>query len=179
MTEGDAMYESGHTRRGWWDYVPERPRSEQVPPASRASPGPSRRSSEHSGIIRYVGSKLHSLWSYPPPDSPSLHRKPSIPGDLPISQPGRTSSVTFSVHRAGQAGRGSLRVPVAQRLHVPPPPSPSAMSRLSKYMPRMQLFKRVLKDEVRMSHTVSRRLLTILRLPSCIIQHSSPSSTLL
>ncbi|KAJ3554697.1 hypothetical protein NM688_g2969 [Phlebia brevispora] len=136
------------TRRGWWDYVPEVPRSEQAP---RRSVAHSRTTSEHAGFMHYVNSKFHGLWKYPPTDGPSLHRKPSLPGDKPLRQLPRTS-VTFSINRAGQLARsatkpadqrGQLR---AQNLGVPT--SPSAMSRLSKYMPRMQLFRQVLKNEL-------------------------------
>lgn len=142
--------EAAPARRGWWDYVPER---RPEPPTRRStgrSTGPTGSQTDHSGIIQYVGSKLHDLWSYPPPSGgPTLHRKPSIPGEHPISQPPRTSSVSFSVRRPAQVGRASARfVDPPPNTQVVPPTSPSAMSRLSKYMPRMQLFKEVLKNEV-------------------------------
>lgn len=139
--DGDGLSEAGPARRGWWDYVPEAPRSGTAPRLSLPSP------SENPGIIHFVGAKLHDLWSYPPGESPSIRRKPSLSGNLPMSQPPRTSAVAFV---GGGPSQTSVTAHAGERnARAPQPlPSPSAISRISRYMPRMQAFKAVLKNEV-------------------------------
>ena len=146
VLEGDGLSVAGQGRRGWWDYVPDAPRSEAPRHQSLSAP------SENPGIMHLVGSKLHDLWSYPPEESPPLHRKPSLPGETPIPQPPRISTIAFTSSGLGQADRPVRPEELEHRTAVPLP-SPSAMSRLSKYMPRMQVFKAVLKNEVRCLHT--------------------------
>ena len=142
--KADSLRNIDNNSRGWWDYVPEASKSEQP----RRSMGLSRSNSDPSGIIHYVGSKLHELWSNPPAEGLSIHRKSSLPGEHPIPPLPRTS-IAFSTHIPMHHRRSATKIPdVPRRIQGPPPPSPSAMSRLSKYMPRMQLFKRALKNEV-------------------------------
>lgn len=123
-------------RRGWWDYVPEVPRSERL----------------HVGLARKVGMRLQGLWQTPPSHIPSLQHRPVFPGDRNPFHHARTS-VTFSAHRIARSslGHASIRLGEQTRPQASrdPPPSPSTMSRLSKYMPRMQLLRQVLKNEVR------------------------------
>ena len=135
-------------RRGWWDYVPEGPRPEQQNYPQSADH--SRSNSDPSRIIQYVGSKLHDLWTYPPEDDPPLHRTTSLPAELTAQQPPRTS-ITFTNVVAYDSDGLTRNQGLRLRSQEQPLPSPSAMSRLSKYMPRMQLFKRVLKNEVSLS----------------------------
>lgn len=118
-------------RRGWWDYVPDPAQSEaHIYPLD--TPGP-KSNSGHSG----AGYRLN-VWSYPPSDAHGAmsHRKMSMAIN-------RAPSIAFSAqHQSPYQDQLGAR----DRAHSPPPPS--VMSRLSKYMPRMQLFREVLKNEV-------------------------------
>ncbi|PSR85856.1 hypothetical protein PHLCEN_2v5332 [Hermanssonia centrifuga] len=146
----EGISENGQIRRGWWDYVPEHSLSDtqlrHISPRTRTT-------SDHSGITQYTGSKLQNTRSYPQGEVPVLvpHRKPSLPEGRPIRQPSRTSTVTFSSSNSRDTPGGGVRLTVPRRNQTYPtiPPSPSAVSRLSKYMPRLQLFRQVLKNEVR------------------------------
>lgn len=136
-----GMSDLAQTRRGWWDYVPEPP----TDPRGTMTPGP-KSNSDHSGIIQVVGNRLQK-WSYPPSDAHAvLQRKPSLPGDYPIPHPYHTPSIVFNGRLGGSSSHDHERMRTRARTRSPPPPS--VMSRLSKYMPRMQLFREVLKNEV-------------------------------
>lgn len=114
--------------RGWWDYVPEASQSN-----GQLHSGTPR--SNKSGV-QLLGNKQEKL-NYPPPGAPGS------------SQLSRASSVTFSLGRSPASPGGEREAaqdlsPARRRLST----ASSAMSRLSKYMPRMQLLKEVLRNEV-------------------------------
>ncbi len=145
--DGNVGDEDEPVRRGWWDYVPENSQSEYVP--HRAS-APSGGNPDHTIFKHYVGTRWYGLWNTSSTDAPYLHRKPSLPGAQPLRQPPRTS-VTFSTRRAVRSNYRHMPAELEERPRplLNPPPSPSTMSRLSKYMPRLQLLRQVLKNEVR------------------------------
>lgn len=147
--DGNIGDEDEPVRRGWWDYVPENSQSDYIP--HRAS-APSGGNPDHTVFKHYVGTKWYGLWNPPPAEVPSLHPKPSIPSGQPLRQPPRTS-VTFSTRRAVRSSYRHMSMGLEEqprpRILQNPPPSPSTMSRISKYMPRMQLLRQVLKNEVR------------------------------
>ena len=125
-------------RRGWWDYVPEVSQSNF-----------DLRSNHKSSSEQTPRSIKLPKFSYPSSGmtSQGAYRKPSIRGDHPILQPHlREPSVTFSFVQPTRVGEANE---VAQLPHRRISSASSVMSRISKYMPRMQLFRKVLKNEVR------------------------------
>lgn len=124
-------------RRGWWDYVPEASQSNLNLLSTTPKP-----SSDTRRSIRLP--RFSHLSSTRP--SQSVYRKSSIRGEHPIPQPlQRAPSVTFSRVRSPQA-RESAEDPQAHHRRLSS--ASSMMSRISKYIPRMQLFKEVLRNEV-------------------------------
>jgi len=72
-------------------------------------------------------------------------RKPSVTGEFPIPQPPRPSAVRISeAHLDKRASDRSESMAVRGRSS----PAPSSHSRLSRYMPRMELFRDVMRDEL-------------------------------
>lgn len=124
------------SRRGWWDYVP---KTEEVvsPPAADRS----------RNFVRSFYTKIKSIVSdSQPPILTCPARKPSISGDYPIPQPARPSAVAISeASPVRPSNDDSERFPShSNRIS----PVPSSYSRLSRYMPRMELFREVMKDEL-------------------------------
>lgn len=72
-----------------------------------------------------------------------FQRKPSLPGELPISQPPRMSSAS----NITSVRLSTSREPERPRASSPPPPS--VMERIIRYVPRAELLRSMLKNEVR------------------------------
>lgn len=120
------------TIRGWWDYVPS-PRGERTT-------GPS---SSRCGSPRDVMGRFRRWWSGEPTlPSTVFQRKPSIPGDVPLPQPPRVTSVSSAGLRVSTSREGP------DRLRASSPPPPSVMDRIIRYVPRAELFRSMLKNEV-------------------------------
>ncbi|SJL06027.1 uncharacterized protein ARMOST_09363 [Armillaria ostoyae] len=125
-------------RRGWWDYVPKTE-------AAASSPA-----TEHNNnFTRSFYKKFKSIVSNSePPTLTRSARKTSIPSDFPIPQPPRPSVVAISeaLHER-PSNDPSERFSRCSSNRMSP--APSSYSRLSRYMPRMELFREVMKDEAR------------------------------
>ncbi|TFK57312.1 hypothetical protein OE88DRAFT_1730691 [Heliocybe sulcata] len=123
---------SSRTRRGWWDYVPEVHKFSE----------PNTLDCEESGV---EGNSLRTLWSKfrwflvrEEVPAYAYQRKPSLPGPYPLRHPG--------IPLGHRPGREEAR---AQPHLVGPVPSPFLSSRrLGKFIPRMELFKEVMRDEL-------------------------------
>lgn len=129
-----------HIPRGWWDYVPEPSNSEFH--AHQTEIALQKSLSDHPGPLHAVGNILQ-LSSYPSSDVHGTisHRKVPPAAEQYMQQPLRAPSIAFSTQHTDNTH---------DRLHprqLSPAPG-SVMSRLSKFMPRMQLFREVLKNEV-------------------------------
>ncbi len=124
-------------RRGWWDYVPKTE-------AATSSP-----STDHNNFTRSFYNKFKSIVSNSePPTLTPPARKTSIPSDFPIPQFPRPSMVAISEALPERPSNDP-----SERFSRSSPnrmsPAPSSYSRLSRYMPRMELFRKVMKDEAR------------------------------
>ena len=124
-----------HIPRGWWDYVPEPSQSEAHARSLETSKPKS--SSGHSGATHAPGNGLHSS-IYPP-----THAHGNDATQNHTQRQYRVPSIVFSTQHAEAHHGYHLRA----RARSPSPVAPSIMSRLSKYMPRMRLFREVLKNE--------------------------------
>lgn len=123
------------TTRGWWDYVPS--------PHGKKPTGPS----PSRGSARDITGRLRRWWSGELPSS-VFQRKPSIPGDVPLPQPPRVTSMSSAGTRVSTSREGSDRLPASS------PPPPSVMDRIIRYVPRAELFRNMLKNEVSV-HNIS------------------------
>ncbi|KAK0456204.1 hypothetical protein EV421DRAFT_1750978 [Armillaria borealis] len=124
-------------RRGWWDYVPKTE-------AAASSP-----STEHNNnFTRSFYNKFKSIVTKSePPTLIRSARKTSIPSEFPIPQPPRPSVVAISEalpERPSNDPSERFSRSSSNRMS----PAPSSYSRLSRYMPRMELFREVMKDEL-------------------------------
>ncbi|KAK0465429.1 uncharacterized protein EV420DRAFT_1514318 [Desarmillaria tabescens] len=123
-------------RRGWWDYVPKK----EAPVSSPVT--------GHNNFIRSLYNKLISIPSdSKPPRLPFPAQKTPIPSDSPIPQPPRPSVAAISEalpERPSDEPSERFSRRSSDRLS----PVPSSYSRLSRYMPRMELFREVMKDEL-------------------------------
>ncbi|KAJ7597174.1 hypothetical protein C8J56DRAFT_919412 [Mycena floridula] len=107
-------------RRGWWDYVPKT----DVPP------------SNNGGFMTSFMDRISNNKDIDSSQSRPL-RKSSVTDEFPSPEPSRPSVVRISTATQGNpepTGRSS--------------PTPSSHSRLSRYMPRMELFRLVMRDEL-------------------------------
>ncbi|KAK0208608.1 hypothetical protein DFS33DRAFT_1304539 [Desarmillaria ectypa] len=123
--------------RGWWDYVPKK----EAAVSSTAI-------NHHNNFIRSLYNKLISIASdSEPPILARPARKISIPSDFPIPHPPRPSVVAISEalpERRSNDPSERFSKSSSDRLS----PVSSSYSRLSRYMPRMELFREVMKDEL-------------------------------
>ncbi|KAI0079570.1 hypothetical protein K474DRAFT_1617326 [Panus rudis PR-1116 ss-1] len=129
-------------RRGWWDYVPDPVPTQRRPTGSSLQTG--------KPVRKGVFSCLSCVKNSAQKEAAEGTEKSAGP-EATVSKPvgTRTSSVAFvdtrSVgQRASVARTNSSR---GRQLTVPDRP-PSAISRISKYMPRMRLLKKVLRNEL-------------------------------
>ncbi|TFK41020.1 hypothetical protein BDQ12DRAFT_720743 [Crucibulum laeve] len=123
----DANDATQSTKRGWWDYVPT--------PEKISSTGPPVKIS----LLQRFKATLSGNGANKPQRMPL--RKPSKPEDLLSIQPPRRSTIRISESSVNErpenyAARGRNS------------PTPSSGSRLSRLIPRMELFREVMKDEL-------------------------------
>ncbi|TBU49637.1 hypothetical protein BD309DRAFT_851085 [Dichomitus squalens] len=131
----DDDHRAGTSRRGWWDYVPnalpEMSAGRGSPYSTRSSPGD-------------MMGRFRRWWSGEPMlPSTVFQRKPSIPGEIPLSQPPRISSVSSVGPRVSISREAVERQPRASS-----PPPPSVMERIIRYVPRAELLRNMLKNEL-------------------------------
>ena len=134
-------------RRGWWDYVPNE-HSNPIP--SVMTKGNDQFTSKRRpSLLVTFSDKLRTCCGIdtPMPMTQEKLSKPERYGSRP--QPTRTSSVIFAESPSDDFSSATRAVELpGVRTATPPPRPPSVMSRISKYMPRMRLLKKVLRDEV-------------------------------
>ncbi|KAI0639286.1 hypothetical protein C8Q77DRAFT_1044598 [Trametes polyzona] len=133
MGDKDDDPHAGEGRRGWWDYVPEAGESKtrDLGPPSPALPSP-----------KDLVNRFRQWWTGAPVlPSTVFQRKPSTPGDLPIPQP--------RISTASGANAMSLRMATMREGERPSsPPPPSVMDRIIRYVPRAELFRNMLRNEL-------------------------------
>ncbi|KAI0374286.1 hypothetical protein BV20DRAFT_1110854 [Pilatotrama ljubarskyi] len=120
-------------RRGWWDYVPDGGDNKMgswAPP----SPAPS--------TPKDFVNKFRQWWTGAPVlPSTVFQRKPSTPGEFPILQP--------RISTASAANAMSLRLSTTRDAERPSsPPPPSVMDRIIRYVPRAEMFRHMLRNEL-------------------------------
>ncbi|TFK94321.1 hypothetical protein K466DRAFT_571918 [Polyporus arcularius HHB13444] len=133
------------SRRGWWDYVPS------------PSAHPSRRSSRSAqSTPKDMVGQFRRWWTGEPMlPSTVFQRKPSLPGELPIPQPPRMSSAS----NIAPVRMSASREPERPRGGSPPPPS--VMERIIRYVPRAELLRSMLKNELLYTTFITAVLLVI------------------
>lgn len=138
----------GHGRRGWWDYVPKNH-------GEKHHQGQGHSSEQHGlkGILHDLRDAICANEDRPIEVIPG--RKPSLPGDFPLSQPprlshqpSRPSTVRASTIRISE----NLPTSSSDRRGDTRPQSPghSLNSFRTGLIPRMVLFREVMRDEVSM-----------------------------
>ncbi|KAK0198708.1 hypothetical protein F5146DRAFT_1020728 [Armillaria mellea] len=122
--------------RGWWDYVPKTEAAASFP------------TTEHNNnFTRSFYNKFKSIISNSEPRTLTRPaRKTSIPSDFPIPQPPRPSVVAISEALPERPSNDPSERFSSSSNRMSP--APSSYSRLSRYMPRMELFREVMKDEL-------------------------------
>ncbi|KAL0951007.1 hypothetical protein HGRIS_007749 [Hohenbuehelia grisea] len=125
-------------RRGWWDYVPEDGPSS--PPTAQPTIPPQNRSRWHDLWLKVLPSRERSRSQAELLPASATEKNPRTE---PSQQPSRSPSVKIATPVPRHDGTCELRRPSGRNS-----PAPSSFSRLSKFMPRMALFKAVLKDEI-------------------------------
>ncbi|KAL4243540.1 hypothetical protein ABKN59_001109 [Abortiporus biennis] len=172
MSGGSA---DSNVRRGWWDYVPdgETERFKRNHFQHIASPEIS--TMKNKGFFRNISSKI-CLSGKRNKCNTTNEPKATVPNERSIRPLPRTSSVIFAdtpspvrnLHnRVASSGRNR---PQSDHLNSSARP-PSALSRVSRYVPRMQLFKQVFQHELMYT-----TLLTILFLVIAVIMLVGVSS---
>jgi hypothetical protein len=110
------------TLRGWWDYVPTAQTAPVAPPSDSKHSHPTHPG--HLSIANFLNRKAHK--SRPMSSKHPRHRISETPSDRQLIAHSNGNTDTF--------GRTS--------------PTPSSLSRLGKLVPHMELFQKVMKDEV-------------------------------
>ncbi|KAK7463730.1 hypothetical protein VKT23_005667 [Stygiomarasmius scandens] len=121
-------------RRGWWDHVPTR---EPTPPSPHSDGSSITRS------IRFFFSDLFTSKS----DADLSGREHSVAGESSALRPPVTASDSGVEGCPKNSHPGDIR----GRLSF----TPSSFSNLSRYMPRMELFRNAMKDEVCYTATIT------------------------
>ncbi|KZT30370.1 hypothetical protein NEOLEDRAFT_1173810 [Neolentinus lepideus HHB14362 ss-1] len=127
------------SRRGWWDYVPEVPKVSEP----QSPDGPKTEDKGNGSGMLWASFR----WLIMREDVPAYayQRKPSLPGPYPLRHPGIPLR---------PRGRDQNTHPDFGRLRGQPHPaqrSPSLSAstrRLGKFIPRMELFKEVMRNEL-------------------------------
>ncbi|KAG2350518.1 hypothetical protein BDR05DRAFT_954608, partial [Suillus weaverae] len=133
--ESIESHKTTHSRRGWWDYVSTVNHPPSFPPRSRRTQSLSRDPSiPMSSLSKFrTGERVR--------DPENVPSRPSIP-TLPIQSP-VTRTSTIRVSTTLQNTRNDAPIP-----RRPSSPAISSISRISRYMPRVALFREVMKDEL-------------------------------
>lgn len=136
LGDKDDGPDGGEARRGWWDYVPEHGegKTRDLGPLTPPLPTP-----------KDLVNRFRQWWTGAPVlPSTVFQRKPSTPGDLPIPQP--------RISTGSGANALSLRMSTTRDAERPSsPPPPSVMERIIRYVPRAELFRNMLRNEVSVS----------------------------
>lgn len=177
-TLGNSLTGGTHKiRRGWWDYVPN---EHSNPDPTTMTKGNDQLSSERRpSLLVTFSDKLRTCCGIdtPIPMTQEKLSKPEYYGSRP--QPTRTNSIIFADSPSDDYSSATQAVDLPGVLAATPPPRPpSVMSRISKYMPRMKLLKKVLRDEVSDQNLVIFRIRYSIPL-SCYIQLSQQPCSLL
>ncbi|KAI0724432.1 hypothetical protein C8T65DRAFT_563474 [Cerioporus squamosus] len=144
--EKDDDHHARTSRRGWWDYVPN--------PSNQPTDRPSSRSGRSSP--KDMVGRFRRWWTGEPMlPSTVFQRKPSLPGELPIPQPPRLSSAS----NIAPVRMSASREPERPRASSPPPPS--VMERIIRYVPRAELLRSMLKNELLYTTFITAVLLVI------------------
>jgi hypothetical protein len=130
--------------RGWWDYVPK-----HGPPPSSSQENLVASKAPTSNPIQSLHSRLRALWTKGGVLQGVQPRKPSIPGEYPIAQPTQVPLRLSQISLRMDSG------PNVIQLREGSSPVPSTMSRLNKFIPRMVLFREVLRDELRFTTLIT------------------------
>ncbi|KAI0778068.1 hypothetical protein BD413DRAFT_465782 [Trametes elegans] len=133
MGDKDDASHVGEIRRGWWDYVPSGGEDKS---RERIAPSPA------MSTPKDMVNRFRQWWTGEPIlPSTVFQRKPSTPGELPIPQPRvSTASATHAL---------SLRLTISGEGERPSsPPPPSVMERIIRYVPRAELLRNMLKNEL-------------------------------
>lgn len=134
----DPNSENAPARRGWWDYVPKSEQPEEAPLDKE------RPSNSPEGFFRVFYNKVATLFYKPEHRQSTVYlRKPSLPGEYPLPQPPHPPTIRISnPDRPPNSKDQSI---VRRRCTSP---APSSFSRISRLIPRMILFREVMRDEV-------------------------------
>lgn len=151
--------EASHSRRGWWDYVPTADPSSH---RSRRTESIGSHDTSARGGVR--GFRSGDRVCDPESSVPSM--PPIPPPPLDCNSPPRTSTVRMST--AIQALPNFRRESALIIPRRSSSPAFSSTSRMSRYMPRVALFKGVMRDEVSnvIRHTLSNLI--------CSFSYSTP-----
>lgn len=128
--------DSARNRRGWSDDRPHLPTSSQAPPSSRE---PSILSTPTDGFQR-----VHGCDTPGNAETPQSQKRPILfPSTIHSHPPGpRSWTVRMPTATDGSQLPQSSAAPPTSPVHSP-------MSRFTRYIPRMSLFREVMRDEVR------------------------------
>jgi len=154
--------ETSHSRRGWWDYVP------TAYPSSHRSRRTESAGSHDTSVRGGVrGFRSGDRVCDPESSVPAMPPIPPLP--LDCNSPPRTSTVRMSAALPNPRHESALIIPRRSSS-----PSFSSMSRMSRYMPRVALFKEVMRDEV--SNFIRHMLSNLICSFSYSTPHPSPLS---
>ncbi|KIJ68299.1 hypothetical protein HYDPIDRAFT_36792 [Hydnomerulius pinastri MD-312] len=145
--------DSVHTRRGWWDYVPTLDATNPFSP--QRSRQPSILSQERSIVSALrEGTRGFHVGDVESGLENARYQKASVPfpsTEVASSPAPRPSTVRMSTTMEGQ--HTSRRDAPFQRR--PTSPAFSSMSRITRYIPRMALFREVMRDELCYTATIT------------------------
>ncbi|KAH7931145.1 hypothetical protein BV22DRAFT_999103 [Leucogyrophana mollusca] len=139
--------DSNHRPRGWWDYVPNRESTAHL--STRSRQRIESVVSQERSIISVVRDRTRTLVNSdlePDPEAPPPPQS-SANGEFGRPRRPRTSTVRMSETIDGPSF--ARREAVLPHLpYRPASPALSSMSRITRYIPRMALFREVMRDEL-------------------------------
>ncbi|KAG2129909.1 hypothetical protein DEU56DRAFT_973482 [Suillus clintonianus] len=134
--ESIESHKTANSRRGWWDYVSTVDHPGPLSPRSRRTQSlthdPTILMGARDGLFKFrTGERVR--------DAENVPSRPPLPTEFPLT---RTSTV-----------RVSTTIPNIHNDALPIPrrsssPAVSSISRISRYMPRVKLFREVMRDEL-------------------------------
>ncbi|KAH9944488.1 uncharacterized protein BXZ73DRAFT_39547 [Epithele typhae] len=148
------------TRRGWWDYVPS---PNNTTGEKRAAPGPPFQGTcLDTGINRKQKCASHRfhrwLLGNPTTGQNAPPTAPSHPEASPSQTPPRTSAVSIVVSPSRPS---IIREPDCPYPRASSPPPPSVMNRIIRYVPRAEVFRTMLRNELLYTTFITTVLLAI------------------